>query len=216
MSNSKLRLQIAWEAARLMYERQESEYYRAKMKAARKLCQGWAKPSDLPSNAEIREQVQTLARLYEGDSRSDNLQKMRLAALGLMRQLARFRPQLIGSVLTGHIRQGSDIDLHLFSDTVEAVTHNLDQEGLAYDVERKHVRKHGEERTYNHVHIKGIYPFELTIYAAQEAHYVFKSSITGKAIERASIAQLEQFLAKEYPHDNIEAALEEAEKQVDR
>jgi len=137
MQNSKLRRQIAWEAARLMYERQESEYYRAKMKAARKLCQGWAKPADLPSNAEIRDQVQQLARLYEGDRRTDNLQKMRLAALGLMKQLALFRPRLIGSVLTGHIRQGSDIDLHLFSDTVEAVTHLLDQEGFVYKVERK-------------------------------------------------------------------------------
>ena len=33
MANEKLRRQIAWEAARLMYDRQESEYYRAKMKA---------------------------------------------------------------------------------------------------------------------------------------------------------------------------------------
>ena len=30
MNRSKLRRQIAWEAARLMYSRQESEYYRAK------------------------------------------------------------------------------------------------------------------------------------------------------------------------------------------
>ncbi len=216
MSNSKLRRQIAWEAARLMYERQESEYYRAKMKAARKLCRGWAKPADLPSNTEIRDQVQMLARLYEGDRRTDNLQKMRLAALGLMKQLSPFRPRLIGSVLTGHIRQGSDIDLHLFSDTVEAITHVLDQAGLVYETERKEVRKHGEQRIFNHVHLAGEFPIELTIYAANQAHYVFKSSITGKAIERASVAQLEQFLAKEYPQLDLAAALAEAEEQVDR
>ena len=35
MNRSKLRRQITWEAARLMYNRQESEYYRAKLKAAR-------------------------------------------------------------------------------------------------------------------------------------------------------------------------------------
>jgi hypothetical protein len=39
-----------------------------------------------------------------------------------MRLLCRFRPRLIGSVMTGHVRKGSDIDLHLFSDSVEPVT----------------------------------------------------------------------------------------------
>ena len=67
MNRSKLRRQIAWEAARLMYSRQESEYYQAKQKAAERLCRGWTKPADLPSNAEIRDQVQLLARLHEGD-----------------------------------------------------------------------------------------------------------------------------------------------------
>ena len=61
LSSSKLRRQIAWEAARLMYDRRESEYYRAKMKAARWICRGWVKPIDLPSNAEIRDEIQALA-----------------------------------------------------------------------------------------------------------------------------------------------------------
>ena len=216
MNRSKLRRQIAWEAARLMYDRQESEYYRAKMKAARQICQGWVKPADLPSNTEVRDQVQALARLYEGEARSDNLIEMRLAALAMMRRLAPFRPRLIGSVFTGHVRQGSDVDLHLFSDTTEAITHLLDQDGLDYTVEKKQVRKHGEERIFTHIHINDRFPFELTVYAADQAHYVFKSSITGKAIERASIAELEQFLAREYPDLDMAAALAEATEQVDR
>ncbi|MCI0334831.1 MAG: tRNA adenylyltransferase, partial [Planctomycetes bacterium] len=92
MNRSKVRRQIAWEAARLMYARQESEYYTAKMKAARRICQGWVKPADLPSNVEIRDQIELLARLYEGDARTDNLLAMRLAALAMMRRLAPFRP----------------------------------------------------------------------------------------------------------------------------
>ncbi len=216
MNRSKLRRQIAWEAARLMYSRQESEYYTAKMKAARQICHGWVKPADLPSNVEIRDQIEMLARLFEGAARTDNLLAMRLAALAMMRRLAPFRPRLIGSVLTGHVRQGSDIDLHVFSDTAEAVTHLLDQDGLEYTVERKQVRKHGEERVFTHVHLVDNFPFELTIYAADQAHYVFKSSITGKPIERASIAELEQFLTREYPDLDVAAALEDAAAQVDR
>ena len=37
------------EAARLIYVDQESEYYRAKLQAARRLCQGLVTPGDLPS-----------------------------------------------------------------------------------------------------------------------------------------------------------------------
>src|SRR3954449_3035750 len=102
MSYDKLRQAIALEAARLMYERTESEYFTAKRKAAKRLCRQQIKPSDLPSNAEIREQIQTFARLHEGDRRTANLKAMRLAALRLMRVLEDFRPRLIGSVMTGH------------------------------------------------------------------------------------------------------------------
>lgn len=215
MPNEKLRRQIAWEAARLMYVRQESEYYRAKLKAAKRISRGWVKPQDLPSNREIRDQIQALARTHEGARRDENLREMRFEALRLMRVLRPFRPRLIGSTLTGHVRAGSDIDLHLFSDSLEAVTAALDEEGVVYDVERKRVRKHGEERVFTHVHVQDRFPFELTIYAANQAHYVFKSSVTGKAIERASIAELEQQLAEMYPDQSQDQDTLQAESKID-
>ena len=61
-----------------------------------------------------------------------------------MRLLRPFRPRLIGSVMTGHVRKGSDIDLHVFSDSPGLVTDLLEQEGCQFDVERKQVVKHGE------------------------------------------------------------------------
>jgi predicted nucleotidyltransferase len=215
MANVKLRQAIALEAARLMYERVESEYFTAKRKAAKRLCRQGVKPEDLPSNAEIREQIQVFARIHEGDRRTENLRDMRLEALRLMRLLRPFRPRLIGSVMTGHVRKGSDIDLHVFSDSAGLVTDLLEQEGLQYDLERKQVVKHGEARVFTHVHVYARYNFELTIYPEDKAHYVFKSSITGKAIERASIRELEEFLAREYPDLNLEGELEAAEAAVD-
>lgn len=216
MSRDKLRRQVAWEAARLMYQREETEYFRAKMKAARRVASGEFKPSDLPSNAEIRDQIQSMARMFEGQRREEHLRDMRVEALRMMRILREFRPRLIGSTLTGHVRKGSDIDLHLFSDSLEAVRSALESEGISYEVERKRVRKHGEERNYTHLHVNDRFPFELTLYAADLAHYVFKSSITGKPIERASIAELEQLLAREYPEMPLEQAVLEAENRVDR
>lgn len=216
MNPSKTRRQIAWEAARLMYQRRESEYYRAKMKAARHVCKGWVKPIDLPSNAEIRDEIQAIARMHEGEHRFDNLREMRLEAMRLMQVLKRFRPRLIGSVLTGHVRQGSDIDIHLFSDSLEAVTGALDAEGMVYELERKRVKKNGEERLFTHIHVRDRFPFELTMYPSDKVHYVPKSSITGKAIERASIAELKQLLECQYPELDLREAMVQVEEKIDR
>lgn len=216
MQTGKLRRQIAWEAARMMYLRQESEYYRAKMKAARRLHRGWVKPRDLPSNAEIRDEIQAFVRIHEGDNRTANLREMRFEALRLMRLLDAFKPRLIGSTMTGHVRRGSDIDIHVFTHSLEAVTGALDHDGLIYDVERKQVRKQGVETTFTHIHVHDRFPVELTVYAADMAHYVFKSSITGKPIERASIRELEAFLQSEYPDVELEEKVEAINQSIDR
>ena len=215
MSNAKLRQAIALEAARLMYERVESEYFTAKRKAAKRLCRRAYKPEDLPSNAEIRDQIQVFARIHEGERRTQNLREMRLDALRMMRLLAAYRPRLIGSVMTGHVRKGSDIDLHIFSDSVGLVTDLLEQEGLSYDVERKQIVKYGEGRIFTHIHVHDRFTFELTVYAADKAHYVFKSSITGKPIVRASIAELEAFLHAEYPGIDLDGELHASAEALD-
>jgi predicted nucleotidyltransferase len=216
MSATKLRRQIAWEAARLMYERIESEYYQAKMKAARRICRGWVKPADLPSNTEIRDEIQQFARMFEGQQRQVNLRDMRVSAYFMMKRIVSFRPRLIGSVLTGHVREGSDIDIHVFSDSVETVCQRLEKEGYFYEVQRKQVRKDGESKTYVHIHFTDRFPFELTLYSADQAHVVLKSSITGKAQQRASLAELEILLKREYDDIDLEMETRAVETKIDR
>jgi hypothetical protein len=209
MPDNRLRRHIAIEAARLMYERIEKEYFTAKRKAAARLGVNFRyNPQDLPSNREIRDQIQILARMFEGDARLQKLKDMRVAAIRLMRLLAAFHPRLIGSALTGHIRKGSDIDIHVFSSETGAITDLLETYGYAYDVERKRVIKHNTERLFTHIHVAGPYTCELTVYAREFVNYTFKSSVTGKAIERASIAELEQIIAREHPDADLS---EEAE-----
>src|SRR5262249_39380536 len=72
MSNDKLRRQIAYEAARMLVTRQESDYYRAKLKAGRRVCQGWARPADLPTDQDIRDEVQSLARMQDVSGSNSN------------------------------------------------------------------------------------------------------------------------------------------------
>ena len=217
MADERIRRRIAFLAAQLMYQRTESEYFTAKRKAAKQLGLEYRfRPGDLPSNAEIRDQIQAMARMHEGPKRLDTLREMRLEALRMMRLLARFRPRLIGSVWTGHVRRGSDIDLHVFSDSLSLITDVLDEHGLPYDVQHKRIVKFGEERVFTHVHIDDRHPFELTIYPEDKVHFVFKSSITGKAIERASIAELEAFLKVEEPGVDLDFEVERVEDHVDR
>ncbi len=67
MTNQRLRQQIAFEAARLIVGRRETELYRAKLTAARLICQGLVRPENLPSNREIRSELQVLQRASESE-----------------------------------------------------------------------------------------------------------------------------------------------------
>ena len=217
MADARIRRQIALLAARLMYTREESEYFTAKRKAARRLGIEYRfRPKDLPSNREIRDQIQALANLYEGEKRQDSLKEMRLAALRMMRLPCAFRPKLIGSTLTGHIRRGSDIDIHVFSDHPSAVATVLEEENLPFDVEHKRVIKHNEERVFTHFHVRDRFNVELTLYDSDKVNYAFKSSITGKAIERATIAELEELIRDEHPGTDPDAELVRLDDQIDR
>ena len=220
-SNSKVRQQIAWQAARLLASREESEYYRAKLKAARYVQKGWVKPADLPTNLEIRDQVRLWSQLQEqttaiADSPSDRLLHMRLEALRWLRLLHRYHPKLIGSVLTGHVRSGSDIDLHVFSDSVESVRAELEYHGVFSELERKRVVKQGRREVYEHLHIQDRFPVELTVYPKSRLRQAFTCSMTGKRMERASLAEFEQRLQWEYPDLDLEQALLETTEAVDR
>lgn len=217
MADERIRRQITLNAARLMYERTETEYFTAKRKAARMLgIDPRYHPRDLPSNREIRDEILKLADLLEGDKRKENLRRMRLDALRLMRKLARFEPRLIGSVWTGHIRKGSDIDLHVFTDSVSALTAVLEDHGLPYELEKKRVIKHGEERHFTHLHIQDRYPIELTVYSTDKLGYAFRSSITGQPIEKATTAALERLLKEEAPGIDLENELDRLEDHIDR
>ncbi len=65
MSSDRVRRRVAWEAARLMYTREESEYAPAKRKAARRVVSGPPRRGDLPSKREIRSELERL--LESGD-----------------------------------------------------------------------------------------------------------------------------------------------------
>ncbi len=118
-----------------------------------------------------------------------------------MRKLAPFHPKIIGSVLSGSIREGSDIDLHVFAANPHSITVALDDEGIRYELERKRIVKQDQQRVFTHIHIREEFPVELTVYHPSLLGFRFRSSITSKAIEQASLSQLERLIALEHGLD---------------
>ncbi len=203
--NGRLRFAIATEAARLMYEEDVKQYFTAKRIAARRLCGRVGgkrlryRPADLPSNGEIRQALLELAELAEGARRGLRLFAMRVTALESMKALSPFSPRLIGSVSTGHVRRGSDIDLHVFTDDDDALFSHLRGLRWVHEVERVSILKFGQIRDYLHIHVADVFAVELTVYERRELHMRPRSSTDGKPIDRISVKRLEAMLAAEHP-----------------
>ena len=199
-----LRGAIAGEAARLMYEEGVKQYFTAKRLAAKRLFGRVGgrrmryRPQDLPSNGEIRDALLVLADYAEGAGRTRRLFAMRVVALRAMRSLEFFSPRLIGSVSTGHIRRGSDIDLHVFTDDEDALLAHLRDLGWRWETERVSILKGGEVREFLHVHVQDAFELELTVYALRELRSRPRSSTDGKPIVRVKTAALEALIAAEH------------------
>jgi len=216
MVSDKLRRQIAHEAARLMYVRQESEFYRAKIKAARRVCGKTVKPHDLPTHREIREEIQLIGRLHDGDRQTEDLREKRIEALRLMRMLKAFRPRLVGDTLTGHSRNSAEIAIMVFSETMETVLGALKGSGILFDIEHETPVADGVLEPHGRVFLHDRYPTSLAWYPVQLFQKRLKSSENGGPLERASIDQLKRLLSREYPEMSIEEVLYEAEHELDR
>ena len=186
MSRSR-RGEVALEAARLLYAREHKEYFHAKREAARRLG-----TRELPTNREIHEELIRLSESLGGQDRVARLETMRRVALEHMRRLEAHEPRLVGSVLTGSIRQGSDIDIHLYTDDPLGVFDALDQADLVFEVETARARKRGEEVEFLHVLVldpRG-HTLELTVLPPARLHDRPRSGAAGSRQGRADCQEV--------------------------
>lgn len=199
-----IRVRIAAEAARLMYEEDVKQYFTAKRMACKRILGRSGgrsvryRPSDMPSNGEIRDALLALAELAEGSRRTRRLFAMRIVALEAMRAIAPFAPRLIGSVSTGHIRRGSDIDLQVFTADPDALAAHLRGLGWIFEREPVSILKFGQIREYLHFHVADVFPIELTVYEPRELRFRPRSSTDGKPIVRVKESALEALLMREH------------------
>jgi len=187
-----LRLRAAERAAELMYFEGIKEYLRAKRKAARHVGR-----TVFPNNAEIRAALDRLAEANEGPARLERLLALRRTALEVMEVLDDFDPRLIGSVLTGHIKTTSDVDLHAFADDHERVGDRLLEAGYDVSFELIKTRKGGEFMDFPHYYLAtAAGPVEVSVYPQADLKRPQKSSITHKRMERATTGKVRRLIAE--------------------
>jgi len=185
-----IRRQVARRAAELMYFEGIKEYLRAKRKAARQLD-----VTVYPNNMEIREEVDRLAAAHEGPARSERLMALRRLALEVMLVLESFEPRLVGSVLTGHIKAASDVDLHVFADDHEDVGDCLLEADYEVEYEIVKTRKGGEFMDFPHYYIDlPAGRVEISVYPPESLKRPQKSSITHRTMERLTIHGLKRLI----------------------
>lgn len=126
-----------------MAEHGIQDYLVAKRKAAERF--GVVEGPLLPRNVEIEAALRAYQRLFGREKHASSLQEQRRVALQAMQLLKPFDPRLVGQVLSGSATGYADIQLHVFSESAEAVSLHLMDHRYDYEVFERRM-KMGPER----------------------------------------------------------------------
>jgi len=198
--DSDLRCKVAREAATLLYFGAEKEYKQAKLKAAKTLGTHF-----LPANLEVAVELDKIAEAHEGSARQERLILMRKEALKIMKTLRASSPVLIGSVWRGTIRQGSDIDIAVYSDVPDEILDFLKKSGAKISkTEWTTVTKKGKTEASFHIYVETAnkQKVEIVVRSSEEASCKRKCEIFGDELKGLNIQELERLL-KENPAEKF-------------
>jgi hypothetical protein len=189
------RARIAHLAARIMAEDGVEDYGLAKKKAARQA--GIADARQLPGNDEIDTALRAYRDIYQADHHRAQLAELREIAVRAMTELERFNPHLVGNVLSGIAGKYAGIQLQLFTDDIKAVELFLIDLGADYEADQTSLYS-GDTRitvplfTVNDDGIE----IEIAVLSPRDARLPLKTSLAGKAIERAKLSAVEELLSE--------------------
>ena len=191
------RQQLAHEAARLMAEGGIRDYHMAKLKAAQRL--GIHDDASLPRNREIEDALREYQRLFLGSDQAVEVRRRRDAALHALEFFRDFDPRLVGSTLDGTADANSEVALQLHCDDADAVPRWLDDHRIPMQSRSRHLRLDRQREDDFPVWIFSAedLSFDLTVLPADVVRQAPLSSVDGKPMRRASLAQLRVLLAQE-------------------
>ena len=185
-----LKAAIAQEAARLMAEHGIQDYEKAKRKAAERY--GMFDGALLPRNVEIEAALASYQRLFGGREHEENLRRLREVAVKAMRLLSAFEPRLVGAVLSGTATAHSDVELHVFSDTPEAVCIALLDRNVPYDDIGSEKNTSSGRKTIHPVmqfHV-GEQTVNVTVFSTAGIRQAPPSPVDGRPMERMALPTL--------------------------
>ena len=186
-----LRSAVAQEAARLMAEHGIQDYYVAKRKAAERY--GVIDGAFLPKNTEIEAALRSYQRLFGGRQHERSLQEQRRVALQAMQLLRDFEPRLVGPVLNGSATEYADIQLHVFSDSAEAIAMHLMDRRFEYEVFERRIRLSPERQLLvpSLRFTMGSETIDAFVFPRDGIRQAPVSPVDGKPMRRAGMAEVE-------------------------
>lgn len=189
-----MRQRLAQTAARIMVEEAVKDFHLAKRKAAERL--GAPDTRNMPGNREIQDAVHDYQRLFMGRSQVDHLRELRKAAVEAMEYFGRFRPKLVGSVLDGTAGEHSDVNLHLFADTVEDVSIFLMDHDIPFEMgeRRFNFGRNGYLSFPTYRFFAGAVAVDLTVFSADGLREAPRSRVDGTPMRRANVGSVRALL----------------------
>ena len=190
-SEANLRTALAQEAARLICNHGISDYRTAKEKAAEKLnLRGFGA---LPNNREIEAALAEHNRIFGAARHPVLLAQLRGVAVTVMRDLHRFKPRLVGPVLSGNVTEHSLIQLHLFSEPPENVGMQLTANGIKHSLtsQRIKLQQNMVERFPGYRFCIDDITIVTTVFPERRDRHAPLSPLDGKPMQRAKLQDVE-------------------------
>lgn len=169
----------------------------ARRKAAARL--GIDDEASLPGGAEIEEALREHQRLFAGAVHGVTLRQRREAALAALAFFAAFDPRLVGAVLDGTADANTPVCLYLHADDPDAVARCLVERGIPAEDRSRSIRLDPHRTIDAPVWLFSAddIAFDITVLPASALRQAPLSGLDGKAVKRASSAQLRALLASD-------------------
>jgi hypothetical protein len=110
--------------------------------------------------------------------------------------MSEFQPRLVGPVLAGTASSHSEINLHLFSETPEAVSMRLEDRGVPHEVLERRLR-YERDRTVSYPAVRfvaGRQIVDAVVFPLDGIRQAPASPVDGKPMRRASAAEVEALI----------------------
>ncbi len=169
----------------------------AKRKAAARF--GMTETSPLPTNSEVDSALAEYQRLFAAPDHRQTLNAQRLCAVEAMRLLQRFNPKLVGPILNGSATPHQTITLHLFSDSVEAVSIELIDRKVPYRLTEQQIKMSRERQQRCPVVCFSCFEFsiEAIVFPTDGDRQAPLSAIDGRPMRRGTLSEVIKLLG---PH----------------